>query len=113
VRAAHHDALPTFGVGRATSRHDWQAIFRQMMGRDLLRPDPERHGALRMTDAARPILRGEARITLRRDTMRPAAAPARRSCPRMTRRSFRAQGPRRAFAEARACPPMSSSPTAR
>jgi ATP-dependent DNA helicase RecQ len=78
VRARHHDALPTFGVGRATSRHDWQAIFRQMMGRDLLRPDPERHGALRMTDAARPILRGEAPVTLRRDTMRaPAAAPAR------------------------------------
>jgi ATP-dependent DNA helicase RecQ len=40
-----------------------------MMGRDLVRPDPERHGALRMTDAARPILRGEAGITLRRDTL--------------------------------------------
>jgi ATP-dependent DNA helicase RecQ len=38
--------LPTFGVGREFARREWQAIFRQIMGRDLLRPDPERHGAL-------------------------------------------------------------------
>jgi ATP-dependent DNA helicase RecQ len=46
-----------------------------MMGHDLIRPDPERHGAFRMTEAARPILRGEAAITLRRDTIRAAAKP--------------------------------------
>jgi ATP-dependent DNA helicase RecQ len=40
-----------------------------MMGRDLVRPDTERHGALRMTDAARPILRGEESISLRKDTL--------------------------------------------
>jgi len=40
-----------------------------MMGRDLVRPDPDRHGALRMTEAARPILRGEAQVTLRSDTV--------------------------------------------
>ncbi len=40
-----------------------------MMGLDLVRPDGERHGALRMTDPARPILRGEASVTLRRDTI--------------------------------------------
>ncbi len=45
-----------------------------MMGRDLVRPDPERHGALKMTEAARPILRGEEQITLRRDTVKSAAA---------------------------------------
>jgi ATP-dependent DNA helicase RecQ len=45
-----------------------------MMGRDLVRPDADRHGALRMTEAARPILRGEAGITLRRDTVQSAAA---------------------------------------
>ncbi len=41
-----------------------------MMGRDLLRPDFERHGALRMTDAARPVLRGEVDIQLRRPDIR-------------------------------------------
>jgi ATP-dependent DNA helicase RecQ len=67
-----HDSLPTYGVGKAYDKRQWQAIFRQMMGHDLMRPDPERHGALRMTDAARPILRGEASIALRRDTIRAA-----------------------------------------
>ncbi|SLN20236.1 ATP-dependent DNA helicase RecQ [Roseovarius litorisediminis] len=78
VRARRHDQLPTFGVGRDIDRRGWQGVFRQMMGHDLVRPDPERHGALRMTEAARPILRDEQLITLRRDTLvsksrRPAA----------------------------------------
>ena len=73
VRDRGHDALPTFAVGQDLSKAKWQAVFRQMMGRDLIRPDPERHGALRMTEAARPILRGEATIELREDTIREAA----------------------------------------
>ena len=78
VTARAHDQLPTFGVGKDLDRRTWTAVFRQMMGRDLVRPDPERHGALRMTEAARPILRGEADIMLRRDTISKAAkAPAR------------------------------------
>jgi ATP-dependent DNA helicase RecQ len=77
VRERGHDKLPTFAVGRDLTKAAWGAVFRQMMGRDLVRPDPERHGALRMTDAARPILRGEESITLRKDTVesaRPAVA---------------------------------------
>ncbi|MCE8538898.1 DNA helicase RecQ [Ruegeria pomeroyi] len=73
IRERRHDQLPTYGVGTEWNRAQWQAIFRQMMGRDLVRPDPERHGALRMTEAALPILRGEAEIELRKDTVRKAA----------------------------------------
>ncbi|MDO5757825.1 MAG: DNA helicase RecQ [Rhodobacterales bacterium] len=69
VRQRGHDALPTFGVGKDMSKSSWQAVFRQMMGHDLVRPDPDRHGALRMTDPAVPILKGEGQVTLRRDTM--------------------------------------------
>ena len=69
-----HDALPTFGVGKDYDKRQWQAIFRQMMGHDLMRPDPERHGALRMTDKARPLLKGEATINLRRDSLKIAKA---------------------------------------
>jgi ATP-dependent DNA helicase RecQ len=72
VREKGHDQLPTFAVGRDLSKPAWGAVFRQMMGRDLVRPDPDRFGALRMTDHARPILRGEAAITLRRDTVEKA-----------------------------------------
>ncbi len=76
VREKGHDQLPTFAVGRDLTKPVWGAVFRQMMGRDLIRPDPDRHGALRMTDAARPILRGEQGITLRRDTVAAAESPS-------------------------------------
>ncbi|GHG83916.1 DNA helicase RecQ [Pseudodonghicola xiamenensis] len=73
IRERGHDRLPTYGVGKGYDKRQWAAIFRQMMGRDLVRPDPERHGALKMTDAALPVLRGEATITLRQDVIRQAA----------------------------------------
>ena len=69
----HHN-LQTFGAGREYSKAQWQAVFRQMMGRDLVRPDMERFGALRMMENAREILRGEASIELRQDTISKAAA---------------------------------------
>jgi ATP-dependent DNA helicase RecQ len=77
VKQRGHQSLPTYGVGTEYSKPEWQAVFRQMMGRDLVRPDPARHGALRMTDAALPILRDEATITLRRDTITAAGASRR------------------------------------
>ena len=72
IRARRHDNLSTYGIGKDWTRPQWQAIFRQMMGHDLIRPDPDRHGALRMTETAKPILKGEAQIDLRKDTIRKA-----------------------------------------
>jgi len=80
VRQRGHDRLPTFGVGADLSKGAWQAVFRQMMGYDLIRPDAARHGALRMTETARPILRGEQTIELRRDTI--SASASARPAPR-------------------------------
>jgi len=76
-----HDRLPTFGVGNAFSKAEWQTIFRQLMGLDLVRPDPARHGALRLTEAARPVLRGEAALELRADSVRRAARASVRAAP--------------------------------
>ena len=79
IRKLGHDTLPTFGVGRAHGRREWQAMLRQMMGQDLLRPDAARHGALRVMPAAHPVLRGEAGVTLRRDTLKARPAPEART----------------------------------
>ena len=70
VRERGHDVLPTYGVGTEYDKRQWQAVFRQMMGHDLVRPNPERHGALMMTERARPVLRDEETVELRRDTIR-------------------------------------------
>ncbi|MHA6324525.1 DNA helicase RecQ [Roseivivax sp. CAU 1753] len=76
VRTRGHDQLPTYGVGKDLGQSQWQGVFRQIMGFDLMRPDPERHGALVMTDRALPILKGAESIRLRRDVVDRKAARA-------------------------------------
>jgi ATP-dependent DNA helicase RecQ len=63
-----HDALPTFGVGAEHTRDEWQSVFRQLVAAGALTPDPEGHGGLVLTDGARPLLKGEQALQLRRDT---------------------------------------------
>ena len=75
VRQWRHDRLPTFGVGGELNKTQWGGVLRQMMGRDLVRPDAARHGALRLTEAALPVLRGEASVEMRRDALTRSAAP--------------------------------------
>ena len=72
VRSHGHQSLPTFGVGKELSRVKWQAVFRQMMGHDLVRPDPNRHGALKIMESALAILSDKKSITLRMDTIKSA-----------------------------------------
>jgi ATP-dependent DNA helicase RecQ len=74
VRERGHDALPTFGVGRDLAAAQWKGVFRQLAGLGLVWIDPARHGAWRVAEAARPVLKGEARIELRDDPAKPARA---------------------------------------
>ena len=69
IKQNGHEQLPTFSIGKDYSKSEWQGVFRQMMGYDLIRPDIERFGAFRMTEMARPILRDEQKIELRKDTI--------------------------------------------
>ncbi|MEL6601220.1 MAG: DNA helicase RecQ, partial [Pseudomonadota bacterium] len=59
VRARGHERLSTFGIGTEFDQRQWQTVFLQLMALDMVRPDAARHGALRLTEAARPVLRGE------------------------------------------------------
>jgi len=66
-----HDTLSTFGIGAELEAIAWRGVFRQLVTAGLLDIDHTRFGALRLTEAARPLLRGEGHLTLRRDA--PAA----------------------------------------
>ncbi|MEL6169363.1 MAG: DNA helicase RecQ [Pseudomonadota bacterium] len=79
VRARGHDRLPTFGAGSDRDRATWQGILRQMMARDLVRPDPERHGALRPTEAGIAVLKGQESVQFRVDHRLAAKRPAARA----------------------------------
>ena len=70
IRGFGHDRLPTFGIGRELEAGPWRSVFRQLVAGNLLTVDLEGHGGLRLTEAARPVLRGEQRIELRQDRKR-------------------------------------------
>ncbi len=61
-----HDRLKTFGIGAEIDEKVWRAVLRQLVAQSLLEPDPEAFGGLRLTEAARPVLRGEQTVRLRR-----------------------------------------------
>jgi ATP-dependent DNA helicase RecQ len=62
-----HDSLPTFGIGKDFDRKEWSSIFRQLVVLGVMEVAHDAYGALRATEAARPILRGERQVRLRRD----------------------------------------------
>jgi ATP-dependent DNA helicase RecQ len=62
-----HDKLPTYGVGKELDKKAWQSLFRQLAARGVVETDHDNYGALVMTEAGRPILRGEQEVHLRRD----------------------------------------------
>jgi ATP-dependent DNA helicase RecQ len=56
-----------------TEREQWRSVFRQLVALGLLIVDIEGHGGLRLGPDCRAVLRGERRIELRHDAIRPAS----------------------------------------
>ena len=107
TRQWSHDKLPTFGVGRDCDRNRWLGIFRQMLGQDLVRADNSRLGALRITELAHPVLRGERRIMQRHDHAGPkktAKMPKAQVSERNADLLFKLKMKRRELAEASSIP---------
>jgi ATP-dependent DNA helicase RecQ len=69
-----HHIISTFGIGKDIAAEQWRSVFRQLVARGLLDVDPEGYGGLRLGAQARPVLRGEESVWLRRDRK---AAPVR------------------------------------
>ncbi|WP_230405156.1 DNA helicase RecQ [Undibacterium rugosum] len=65
VKQWRHDQLSTFGIGAEKSEAEWRALLRQLIALELIAVDYESYSALRLTEAARPVLRGETKIQLR------------------------------------------------
>jgi ATP-dependent DNA helicase RecQ len=62
-----HDKQSTFGIGQALDEKQWYSVFRQLVARGLVTVDFDGFGALKLTEACRPILRGEQQLMLRKD----------------------------------------------
>ena len=74
IRQFEHDKLSTFGIGQTLDINQWRSVFRQLVARGYLSVDLERYGALRLEQKCRPLLKGEQRIELRRDSGKKAVA---------------------------------------
>jgi len=66
VKQWRHDQLSTFGIGQDISEAEWRAILRQVIALGLVSVDYEVYNSLKLTDAAKPVLRGGEQIQLRR-----------------------------------------------
>jgi ATP-dependent DNA helicase RecQ len=67
IRQHGHDHLSVYGIGTEHTWTAWRSVARQLIVHGYLRADPDRYGALVLTDQSRPLLRGEVSVELRQD----------------------------------------------
>ena len=61
-----HNKLSTYGIGADISAAEWENIFRQLIHLGYLLQDFSRYGVLKLSSAARPVLKGETQVVLGR-----------------------------------------------
>jgi ATP-dependent DNA helicase RecQ len=66
IRRNGHHRISTFGIGEELDGVGWRGLYRQLIAHGYLHIDHEGHGAIRLTEKCRPLLRGEADLRLRR-----------------------------------------------
>src|SRR5712675_1107148 len=64
VKQFGHDKLSVFGVGRELNEKQWRTVLRQLVAMGHLRADSEAFGALKLTESARGVLKGETEVML-------------------------------------------------
>ncbi len=67
IKSFGHDRQSTFGIGKELDENQWRSVFRQLVARGLVAVDFDGYGAFKLTEACRPILRGEQQLMLRKD----------------------------------------------
>src|SRR5450830_82793 len=65
VKQWRHDQLSVFGIGSEYGEAEWRAVLRQVIALGLLTVDHENYSSLKLTEEAKPVLRGEQKIQLR------------------------------------------------
>jgi ATP-dependent DNA helicase RecQ len=66
IRRLGHAKLSTYGIGSDMSDAEWTSLVRQLIHRGLVLQDIGNYSVLRLTPAARPVLRGERELVLAR-----------------------------------------------
>ena len=70
IRSLGHHKLSTYGVGSDKGETEWTSILRQLIHHGYLIQDIANYSVLNLTEAARPLLRGEQQIQLAKPRIR-------------------------------------------
>ena len=67
IEKFRHNRVSTYGIGKELSEKEWHSVYRQLIARGFAKVDMEGYGGLQLDESARPLLRGEQHIDLRKD----------------------------------------------
>ena len=67
IQFGHHNTS-VFGIGRELNEKQWRAALRQLVAMGHLHPDADAFGALKLTETARGVLKGETDVMLREES---------------------------------------------
>ncbi|MDH3559427.1 MAG: RecQ family ATP-dependent DNA helicase, partial [Gammaproteobacteria bacterium] len=70
IRSLRHQQLSTYGLGSDRSEQEWTSIIRQLIHHGYLVQDIANYSVLKLTEAARPLLRGEVTLSLAKPRIR-------------------------------------------
>ncbi len=66
-----HEKLSTWGIGKDAGQEHWTHLLRQLVHLGYLEQDMANYSTLKLTEAARPLLRGEIELRLSRPRSKP------------------------------------------
>ena len=66
IKQFEHDTISTYGIGKDIHEQDWRSLFRQLIALGYLATDFDGHGAIKLAEQSRPLLRGEIELVLRK-----------------------------------------------
>ena len=81
IRRFGHDRLSTYDIGGELDKGGWKSVARQLVAADLLTVDVSGYGALQLTEASGPVLKGEQTVELRKDRRPEVTSKKKRTAP--------------------------------
>jgi ATP-dependent DNA helicase RecQ len=79
IQTLGHDRLSTYGIGSDKSQESWGSLIRQLVHLGYLKQDVGNYSVLKLTEAARPLLRGDETLILPLPRVKAKAAKKRLS----------------------------------
>jgi ATP-dependent DNA helicase RecQ len=73
IQTLGHDRLSTYGIGAGRSKEAWGGLIRQLVHLGYLKQDVANYSVLKLTEAARPLLRGDVELILPKPRVKPKA----------------------------------------